>query len=82
MSHTQLSLTLAWAVMIHKSQGMTLDQVVVELGPSDFTPGLSFVAISQVKSLKGLAFRSQFDIDRLQKVKETDSMEMLREDNE
>jgi hypothetical protein len=50
--------------------------------PLDFTSGLSFVAISQVKSLKGLAFRSQFDIDRLQKVKETDSMETLRKDNE
>ena len=59
---------------------MTLDQVVVELGPSDFTPGLSFVAISRVKSLhKSLAFCS---LAHLQKVKETDSMKILREDNE
>ena len=51
-------LTLAWAVTIHKSQEMTLEKVVAELVPSDFTPGLSFVAVSQVKTLSGLAFRS------------------------
>ena len=61
---------------------MTLEKVVVELGPSDFTPGLSFVAISQVKTLRGLAFHSRFDVSYLQKVRETDSMQMLKEDNE
>jgi hypothetical protein len=82
LSRTQLPLTLAWAVTIHKSQGMTLEKVVVELGPSDFTPGLSFVAISRVKTLQGLAFCSRFEAARLQKVKETDSMQMLKDDNE
>ena len=82
LSCTQLPLTLAWAVTIHKSQGMTLEKVVVELGPSDFTPGLSFVAISRVKTLDGLAFRSRFEAARLQKVRETDSMQMLKDDNE
>ena len=69
-------------VTIHKSQGMTLEKVVVELGPSDFTPGLLFVAISWVKTLDGLAFRSRFEAARLQKVRETDSMQMLKDDNE
>jgi hypothetical protein len=72
LSCTQLPLTLAWAVTIHKSQ----------LGPSDFIPVLSFVTISQVKTLRGLAFHSQFDVSHLQKVRETDSMQMLKEDNE
>ena len=42
--------------------------------------GLTFVAISRVKTLKGLAFR--FDHARLMKPKETDSMLMLRRDTE
>ena len=82
LSRTQLPLTLAWAVTIHKSQGTTLEKVVVELGPTDFTPGLAFVAISRVKTLKGLAFRSRFDATRLQKVRETQTMQMLKDDNE
>jgi hypothetical protein len=61
---------------------MTLEKAVVELGPTDFTPGLAFVAISCVKTLKGLAFRSQFDAAWLQKVKETETMQMLKNDNE
>ena len=52
---TQLPLMMAWGITIHKSQGLTLEKVVVELGDKDFSAGLSFVAISQVKTLKGLA---------------------------
>jgi hypothetical protein len=47
----------------------------------DFAAGLTFVgivAISRVKTLKGLAFRTHFDHARLKKPKETDSMLMLR----
>ena len=76
--HTQLPLTLAWAVKIHKSQGMTLEKVVVELGPTDFTPGLAFAAISHVKTLKGLAFHSWFDTAQLQKVRETQTMQSVK----
>lgn len=57
LTRTQLLLALAWSITIHKSQGLTLIQVVVKLGPADFATGLlSFVAISQVKSLAGLTF--------------------------
>jgi ATP-dependent DNA helicase PIF1 len=81
LTRTQLPLTLAWAITIHKSQGLTLEKVVVDLGHADFSSGLSFVAISRVKSLKGLAFRTQFDQARLQRPKETAVMRMLQEDN-
>jgi ATP-dependent exoDNAse (exonuclease V) alpha subunit len=53
---------LAWGITIHKSQGLTLEKVVVGLGHADFSPGLSFVAISRVKSLAGLALCSCFEI--------------------
>jgi len=37
---------MAWGITIHKSQGLTLEKVVVELGEKDSPTGLSFVAIS------------------------------------
>jgi ATP-dependent exoDNAse (exonuclease V) alpha subunit len=82
LTRTQIPLTMAWGITIHKSQGLTLEKAVIELGRADFSAGLSFVAISRVKTLKGLTFRTRFPHTRLQKPKETDSMKMLREDNE
>src|SRR6202034_2707342 len=51
-------------------------------GDKDFSAGLSFVAISQVKTLKGLAFHTHFDHAWLKKRKETDTMLMLKKDTE
>jgi hypothetical protein len=55
LTHTQHPLM---RITIHKSQGLTLQKVVVELGEKYFSAGLSFVAISQVKTLQGLAFHT------------------------
>ena len=41
-----LIMMLAWGITIHKSQDLTLEKVVAELGDKDFTVGLTFVAIS------------------------------------
>jgi hypothetical protein len=57
-------------------------KAVIELGDKDFSAGLTFVAISRVKTLKGLAFCTRFDHARLRKPKETDSMLMLTKDTE
>ena len=73
---------MAWGITIHKSQGLTLEKVVVELGDKDFSAGLSYVAISRVKTLKGLAFRTWFNHARLKKPKETESTLMLKKDTE
>lgn len=49
-----------YAITIHKSQGMTLDQAVINLSERQVSPGAFYVALSRVRSLSGLAIERDF----------------------
>ena len=76
-SRKQYPLRLAWAISIHKSQGMTLSKAVIEFGRSDFCRGLSFVAISRVRALRDIACRTRIGKDRFKK---TGGLDKVAED--
>src|SRR6185437_11504086 len=60
-TRTQFPLSIAFAITIHRAQGVTLDQVVLDISGTEFTAGLNYVAVSRVKSKEGLLFDTTFD---------------------
>jgi hypothetical protein len=59
-----LPLILSWANTIHKFQGTTVNKCVIDLGPELFAKGMAYVAISRVRTLKGLAI-TNLDVSKL-----------------
>jgi ATP-dependent DNA helicase PIF1 len=60
----QYPVKLAWAVTIHKSQGLTFDHAIIDAGKS-FIAGQVYVALSRVRTLNGLILKSKINTESL-----------------
>ena len=65
LMRTNIPLSLAWAITIHKSQGQTYDRAAVDLGNKELSLGLTYVAISRVKKASGLLMIGNYSEDRV-----------------
>lgn len=57
-AYIQYPIRLAWALTIHKSQGLTFNNVIIDLGRGAFSSGQTYVALSRCRSLQGMTLRS------------------------
>lgn len=60
----QIPLIYAWAITIHKAQGLTLERALIDIGTNIFECGQTYVALSRVKSLENLYLKS-FDYKKI-----------------
>jgi ATP-dependent DNA helicase PIF1 len=77
----QVPVRLAWAITVHKSQGLTLQKAVIDLGDNEFTAGLSFVAISRVRSLEDILFK-HFTFERIHRIKDSKRLSERKNEEE
>ena len=73
----QFPMELGWAVTIHKSQGLTLDRVMIDIGERERFVGTTYVTCSRVRSIANLAFEKSFPFDRLRRLNDSLSLQEI-----
>ena len=58
----QYPLKLAWAITIHKSQGLTFDNIYLDIGRGAFAPGQTYVALSRCRTLSGVHLKKDISV--------------------
>ncbi|KAM4067453.1 hypothetical protein HRG_001383 [Hirsutella rhossiliensis] len=75
-------LIVCYAITVHKSQSITEDMIVTYLSCRDFQTGLSYVAVSRVKTLQGLMLDALFDRNHLTYASPPEGIKMKMRDQQ
>ena len=80
-SFKQYPIRLAWAVTIHKSQGLTFDRLIIDAGKS-FASGQVYVALSRCRTLEGIVLKSRITPDVIYKDHRVESFQLATNAND
>lgn len=88
---SQFPLRLAWAITIHKSQGLTFEKAIIDAGTS-FAPGQVYVALSRMTGLEGLVLKSKIPshsirtdyqvVEFMQRTQDEEQLNLLLEESQ